>query len=277
MSDAKDPAGVELVYSKDVIAREVMAMGARIDADYAGLVSRRERLLVLGVLNGAFVFMADLIRQITLPLEVDFIRLSSYEDRSDSAHEVVLIKAPERPIEGKHVLVVEDIADCGLTLRWLLGYLNAKGPASLKTAVCVDKRERRETPVKLDYTCFAAEGGFLVGYGLDYGKSYRELDGIYRLVFDPGPTGGGPGPGPLPAGRGRAPGARGPCPMPSPGAGGIRGETRRPSPHVPDGRPGGNPAPRPLTWSGFPPGSRGPAPAAPDPGQGRPPRPAYGL
>ncbi|MDR3153006.1 MAG: hypoxanthine phosphoribosyltransferase [Deltaproteobacteria bacterium] len=183
MNQIKEPTGMELLYGREEIARAVRAMGARIDADYAGKVSENSRLLVLGVLNGAFVFMADLIREITVPLEVDFIRLSSYEDGDKSSREVVLLKAPERPVESRHVLVVEDIADCGLTLRWLLGYLGQKGPASVRTAVCVDKRERREAHVSLDYTAFVQEGGFLVGYGLDYARSYRGLDGIYRLLF----------------------------------------------------------------------------------------------
>jgi hypoxanthine phosphoribosyltransferase len=172
-----------LLYSREDIARQVGLIAAGINADYADKVSRDDRLLVMGVLNGAFVFMADLIRMIRVPLEVDFIRLSSYEDRTDSSQEVVLLKAPERPLEGKHILVVEDIADCGLTLQWLIGYLNTRGPASVRTAVCVDKRERREVKVELDYTGFVQQGGFLVGYGLDYAKSYRELDGIYRLEF----------------------------------------------------------------------------------------------
>jgi hypoxanthine phosphoribosyltransferase len=174
---------MDLVYGPEEIARAVSRIGARIDTDFAGLVSQRDRLLVLGVLNGAFVFMADLIRSITLPLEVDFIRVSSYEDRTDSSQEVVLLKAPERPVEGRHVLVVEDIADCGLTLRWLLGYLASKAPASIRTAVLVDKRERRESPLSLDYTGFVSGGGFLVGYGLDYARNYRGLAGIYSLHF----------------------------------------------------------------------------------------------
>jgi hypoxanthine phosphoribosyltransferase len=174
---------MELVFGPEEISRQVKAVAAKVDAHYGPLVSRADPLVVLGVLNGAFVFMADLIRAVSIPLEVDFIRLSSYEDRADSSQEVVLLKAPERPIAGRHLLVVEDIADCGLTLQWLLGYLETKGPMSVKTAVLVDKRERREVKVELDYTGFVQEGGFLVGYGLDYAKSYRELDGIYRLEF----------------------------------------------------------------------------------------------
>ncbi|MDR1081619.1 MAG: hypoxanthine phosphoribosyltransferase [Deltaproteobacteria bacterium] len=183
MSRIKEPSNMELLFGPDEIACQVRGIAARIDAHYGPLTDMDDRLLVLGVLNGAFVFMADLIREIHVPLEVDFIRLSSYEDRSDSSQEVVLLKAPERPIAGRHVLVVEDIADCGLTLQWLLGYLETKSPASVRTAVLVDKRERREVKVELDYTGFVQEDGFLVGYGLDYAKRYRELNGIYRLEF----------------------------------------------------------------------------------------------
>ncbi|MDR1036075.1 MAG: hypoxanthine phosphoribosyltransferase [Deltaproteobacteria bacterium] len=179
----KEPARMELVFRPEEIAAQVKAIASGIDAHFRDKVTRDSPLLVLGVLNGAFVFMADLIREIHVPLEVDFIRLSSYEDRTDSSQEVVLLKAPERPIRDRHLLVVEDIADCGLTLQWLLGWLETKSPASVRTAVLVDKRERREVKVELDYTGFVQGSGFLVGYGLDYAKSYRELPGIYRLEF----------------------------------------------------------------------------------------------
>jgi hypoxanthine phosphoribosyltransferase len=177
------PAEKELLHSPGEIARAVAGVARRIEIDLGAKVSEENRLLVLGVLNGAFIFMADLIRELDLPLEVDFIRLSSYRDDKESAREVVLLKAPERPVEGRHVLVVEDIADCGFTLDWLLGYLDSQSPASVSTAVCVDKRERRETALSLDYACFVEESGFLVGYGLDYARSYRGLSGIYRLKF----------------------------------------------------------------------------------------------
>jgi hypoxanthine phosphoribosyltransferase len=179
---------MDLLHSPKDIAKMVFSLGARIDSDYAHLVSENNRLMLLGVLNGAFIFMADLARAISLPLEVDFIRLSSYEDQTASNNHVVMLKAPERSLSDRHILIVEDIADCGLTLAWLRGFLAQKRPASLKIAVAVDKTERREVPVPLDYTGFEIDEGFLVGYGLDYAQSYRNLPGIYRLRFAEPPS-----------------------------------------------------------------------------------------
>ncbi|MDR2459717.1 MAG: hypoxanthine phosphoribosyltransferase [Deltaproteobacteria bacterium] len=174
---------MELLHNKTEIAQMVSTIGAQIDADYANKVSEDNRLLIIGVLNGAFIFMADLVRAISLPVEMDFIRLSSYEDQDTSNHHVVMLKAPERTMEGRHILIVEDIADCGYTLQWFQGFLLKENPSSVKIAVAVDKRERRETFVPLDYVGFVENEGFLVGYGLDYAQSYRNLDGIYRLRF----------------------------------------------------------------------------------------------
>jgi hypoxanthine phosphoribosyltransferase len=174
---------MELIHDKKEIASMVSRMGAKIDAHYSSLVSPENKLLVIGVLNGAFIFMADLVRAITIPLELDFIRLSSYEDGDTSSNHVVMLKAPERTLKGRHILIVEDIADCGLTLNWFRGYLLKELPASVKIAVAVDKRERRKVPLELDYVGFVIEEGFIVGYGLDYAQSYRNLDSINKLRF----------------------------------------------------------------------------------------------
>lgn len=160
----------------------VSDLGAAIKNDYEKILAPDEQLLVVGVLNGAFIFMADLVRAMAeLPLEVDFIRLSSYQDRDTSSSEVVMTKNLEKEIKGRHVLIVEDIADCGLTLAWLVDFLKKRGPKSIKIAVAVDKRARRETPVDLDYVVFRLDDGFLVGYGLDYAEKFRNLPAIYQL------------------------------------------------------------------------------------------------
>lgn len=160
----------------------VSDLGAAIKNDYEKILVPDEQLLVVGVLNGAFIFMADLVRAMAeLPLEVDFIRLSSYQDRDTSSSEVVMTKNLEKEIKGRHVLIVEDIADCGLTLAWLVDFLKKRGPKSIKVAVAVDKRARRETPVDLDYVAFRLDDGFLVGYGLDYAEKFRNLPAIYQL------------------------------------------------------------------------------------------------
>ncbi|MDR2947236.1 MAG: hypoxanthine phosphoribosyltransferase [Candidatus Adiutrix sp.] len=176
-----------LVYTPEQITARVAELGAAIRRDYAPLLAEGEQLLAVGVLNGAFIFMADLVRAVgDLPVEVDFVRLSSYQDRTTSSSEVVMTKNLEKEIRGRHVLVVEDIADCGLTLAWLLAFLKKRQPASVRVAVAVDKRARRETPVDLDYVGFSLDDGFLVGYGLDYAEKYRNLPAIYEVVTPAG-------------------------------------------------------------------------------------------
>ena len=173
----------QILYSKEQIAARVAELGSAIKLDYEKILAPGDQLLVVGVLNGAFVFMADLVRALgDLSVEVDFVRLSSYQDRDTSSSEVVMTKNLEKEIGGRHVLVVEDIADCGLTLAWLLDFLKKRNPASIKVAVAINKRARRETPVDLDYVAFNINDGFLVGYGLDYAEKHRNLDAIYRVI-----------------------------------------------------------------------------------------------
>ncbi|MDR1612406.1 MAG: hypoxanthine phosphoribosyltransferase [Planctomycetota bacterium] len=172
-----------LVFPEEQIAARVRELGARARADYERILAPGEQLLAIGVLNGAFIFMADLVRAMGgLPVEVDFVRLSSYQDRDTSSSEVVMTKNIEKDIKGRHVLVVEDIADAGLTLDWLIEFLNKRGPASLRIAVVVDKLARRETRVPLDYVGFTLHDGFLIGYGLDFAERYRALPAIYELA-----------------------------------------------------------------------------------------------
>jgi hypoxanthine phosphoribosyltransferase len=164
--------------SRQAIALRVSELGAEIGEELGPLLKPGEALLVVGVLNGAFIFMADLIRAMKIPIEVDFIRLSSYSDEMASSSHVVMLKSLELEIEGRHVLVVEDIADCGLTLAWLVEHLKLRQPATLSVVVAVDKTARRETPIKLDYVGFTVNDGFLVGFGLDAARRYRELPDI---------------------------------------------------------------------------------------------------
>jgi hypoxanthine phosphoribosyltransferase len=167
--------------SREALAQRVSELGAQISADLFPILAPGEVILVVGVLNGAFVFMADLIREMTVPLEVDFIRLSSYQDRQTSSSEVVMLKSLEREIRGRHVLVVEDIADCGLTLAWLIDHLKKRRPASIRIAVAIDKTARRETSLSLDYVGFTVDDGYLVGFGLDAGRRWRELPGVFSI------------------------------------------------------------------------------------------------
>ena len=166
----------ELVISRERIRRRVGELGKRISSDYSG----KEPIFV-GILKGAVFFFADLIREIEIPLKIDFIRAASYGSRTSSSGSIRFTKDLEIPIQGQPVIVVEDIVDTGLTMKKILEILRSRGTESLKTCVLIDKRERRENDVAIDYCGFRIEQGFLVGYGLDYNEQYRYLPDIYSL------------------------------------------------------------------------------------------------
>ena len=170
MSDKK------VVISRAEIAKRVKELGEAIARDYAA-----GDLVVIGILNGAFIFVADLVREIALPLVIDFVRVASYGASTSSAGEVRLIKDIEIEVGGKDVLLVEDIVDTGQTLAYLKNFLAAKNARSVKICALIDKKERRETEVPLDYVGFEVEAGFLVGYGLDFAELYRNDPEVYRL------------------------------------------------------------------------------------------------
>ena len=159
------------------LERRVSELGAQVSKDYAG-----KSPLLVGVLRGVTCFMADLMRRISLPLSVDFMAVSSYEgDRSGA---VRILKDLDESMEGRHVLVVEDIVDTGMTLNHLLGYLSARKPASLKVCALLDKRVRRLVDVPIEYVGFEVPDEFVVGYGLDYRQTYRNLPFIATLKAD---------------------------------------------------------------------------------------------
>ncbi|MBM4284297.1 MAG: hypoxanthine phosphoribosyltransferase [Deltaproteobacteria bacterium] len=166
-----------LVISRENIARRVAELGDRISRDYED-----GDLVMVGVLNGAFIFLADLVRALTIPVTVDFVRLRSYGAGTTSSRQVTVTKDVEIPLEGRDVLIVEDITDVGLTLDFLRFHLLSFNPRSLKVCCLVDKRERREVEVTLDYVGFTVPRGFLVGYGLDCGERDRNLPDIFELV-----------------------------------------------------------------------------------------------
>ena len=159
-----------VLFSEEELSRRVGEIAAQIDADYVG----REPLLV-SVLRGSFVFMADLVRKITLPCTVDFMAVSSYGTGSSSSGQVQIIKDLSEHIEGKDVIVVEDILDSGNTLSYLLEILKARQPASIRLCTLLDKPSRRVKPVELHYSGFSIPDYFVVGYGLDYAERYRNL------------------------------------------------------------------------------------------------------
>lgn len=166
------------VLDQNAIARKVSELARRISLDY-----KDADLVMIGVLKGAFVFMADLIRQIDVPtLRVDFVWVQSYGCDSQSSGCIRLLKDIHIDISGKDILIVEDIYDSGLTLAYLQKHFSAWHPRSIKICVMINKKERRQVDVTVDYVGHTVEKGFLVGYGLDYAEAYRQLPGIYHLV-----------------------------------------------------------------------------------------------
>jgi len=169
----------KVLVSEVAIRERVRELAHQISKDYESV----ESLTLVGVLRGAFIFLADLSRLLTIPRRVDFIALSSYESESTSAGAVRLIMDVRAPLEGEHVLVVEDIVDTGLTLDYLLRTLEARSPKSLKTCVLLEKPERLQVEVEIDYLGFTIPDKWVVGYGLDSGDRYRCLP--YIGVVEP--------------------------------------------------------------------------------------------
>jgi hypoxanthine phosphoribosyltransferase len=168
-----------VLIAEDAIRRRVRELASQISKDYEGA----ESLTLVGVLRGAFIFLADLSRELTIPRRVDFIALSSYQTESTTAGEVRLVMDVRAPLEGQHVLVVEDIVDTGLTLDYLLRTLAARGPKSLKSCVLLEKPDRLKVKVPIDYLGFTIPDKWVVGYGLDSGDRHRCLP--YIGVVEP--------------------------------------------------------------------------------------------
>jgi hypoxanthine phosphoribosyltransferase len=166
----------ELVISRTAIDARIKELGEEITGDY-----QDKSLVVVGALNGAFVFLADLIRAINLPLVVDFVRASSYGDETHSCGEVRLSKDIDIDVSNREVLIVEDIVDTGRTLACLKDYFAERGAASVRVCALINKLERREVEVCVDYIGFEVGKGFLIGYGLDYAEQYRNLPEVYHL------------------------------------------------------------------------------------------------
>ena len=167
-----------VLISEEALAAKVAEMGQAISRDFAG-----KKLIVIGVLKGSVVFMADLIRQITIPVEMEFMAVSSYGAGVKTTGVVKILKDLDRLIEGYDVLVVEDILDSGMTLSYLTEMLRDRNPASIHIATLLDKPERRKVDIKPDYVGFTIPDEFVVGYGLDYAELYRSLP--YVGILDP--------------------------------------------------------------------------------------------
>ncbi len=166
----------ELIISKESIQKRVHELAEQISTDYAG-----KNLVMVGVLNGAFIFLADLSRAVTVPHEIDFIRVASYGASAASSGKISLTKDVELDLTGKHILLIEDIVDTGTTLAWLSEQFTRKQAESVRICALINKKERRTTEIIVDYLGFTLESGFLVGYGLDYAEQHRHLPEIYNL------------------------------------------------------------------------------------------------
>ncbi len=166
----------ELCISQEAIQKRVLALAEEISSDYEG-----EEPVLVGVLNGAVFFFADLMRAIHVPTKMDFVRVSSYGSQMQSSGSIRMTKDIEIPIVGKPVILVEDIVDSGLTLSYLKEKFEQRGASSLKICALIDKLERKEKDVFVDYCGFQIQEGFLVGYGLDCNEEYRYFPEIYRL------------------------------------------------------------------------------------------------
>ena len=167
-------ASREILIGRSDIARRVREVAGDVSRDFAA-----GEVIVVGVLKGSFIFMADLIREITIPCRMDFIRASSYGDGSESSGRITITKDIELDIAGRDVLIVEDIIDTGLTLKSIVDTLKGRNPRSLKVCAFLDKRKRRKVPFEADYVCFAIDDGFVIGYGLDFNEEYRYLPDVY--------------------------------------------------------------------------------------------------
>lgn len=166
----------KILISREAIEKRVHEIADAVSRDYQG-----RELVVIGVLKGAFIFMADLVRALQVPCVVDFVRLASYGSGSQTAGKVVLTKDLETSIRDKDILIVEDIVDTGLTLSHLVNWLKERNPRSLRVCALLDKRARRKVPFEADYVGFAIEDRFVVGYGLDFDERSRFLPDVCTL------------------------------------------------------------------------------------------------
>jgi hypoxanthine phosphoribosyltransferase len=177
MPDAPDPAIGEVLVSSEDLERRVRELGAEISRDYEG-----RDLVMIGVLKGAVLFLGDLMRELTVPCEIDFMAVSSYGSATDSSGVVRILKDLDSSIDGRDVLLVEDIVDSGLTLHYLLKNLKARNPASLEVCALLTKPERRRIELPIRYVGFEIPNRFAIGYGLDHAQRYRNLR--YVAVLD---------------------------------------------------------------------------------------------
>ncbi|MBN1691738.1 MAG: hypoxanthine phosphoribosyltransferase [Dehalococcoidia bacterium] len=167
------PPRLKKLLTSAEIETTVQRLASEITRDY-----RRKNPLLIGILKGSFVLMADLVRKLDIPLEVDFVRLSSYGSGTESCGRVKVLSKLNEAVQGRHIILVEDIVDTGLTLAFFLRFIKRKKPASVSICALADKPSRRKTHIKIDYRGFKVPDKFIVGYGIDYNEKYRNLPDI---------------------------------------------------------------------------------------------------
>jgi len=161
---------LDILITEENIKKRVSELGKKISIDYKG-----KEIVAIGILKGAWVFMADLVREIEIPVMCDFIGVSSYGDAAVSSERVKLISDIRIPVNGKDVLLIDDIIDTGFSIKFVKDYIESKNPAGIKMCVLLDKPSRRKEDIHVDYTGFTIPDRFVVGYGLDYAEKYRNL------------------------------------------------------------------------------------------------------
>jgi len=172
------PPTTQILISQRRISSAVKRLAQQISADYQGKTP-----VIVGILTGSFVFVADLIRQLDIPLEIDFVQLPSYGRGTETTGKISMTKGLKSSVTGRHVLIVEDIVDTGLTISYLLNILHRENPASLKVCALTDKPSRRRVPLNIDYLGFTVPDKFIVGYGIDWNNRYRYLPDICCVEF----------------------------------------------------------------------------------------------
>ncbi|MDD7392728.1 hypoxanthine phosphoribosyltransferase [Fusobacterium gastrosuis] len=170
---------IETLISREEVESRIKELAKLIETDY-----KEKDLICVGLLKGSVMFLSDLIKKISLPLQIDFMNVSSYGSETTSSGNVKVIKDTDIDVRGKDVLIVEDIIDTGITLEYVIGMFKTKGVASVKTCTLLSKPERRKIDVKVDYIGFEVPDKFVIGYGLDYAQKYRNLPYIGAVVFE---------------------------------------------------------------------------------------------
>lgn len=166
-------AHIKVLYTRKEVQQTVERMAIAISRDYDGKLP-----LLIGILKGSFIFMADLVRYLTIPAEIEFVSLSSYGKGMESTGRIKVVQSLPCPVEGRDIIIIEDIIDTGLTMSYFLEYLRKQKPASLRLCALIDKPSRRKVPVTIDYLGFTVPDRFIVGYGIDWAEKFRCLSEI---------------------------------------------------------------------------------------------------